>query len=209
MNAAKTLYENKCDLLCIDSDKEIVAKAKEFFPFVVMGDCRNKEVLQSLNIGEFEIVIVTISGDMASSILVSLYLMELNVKRVIARALSDDHAKVLSKIGISEILFPEKDTAVRLANKISFRNVVDYLPLSNDYGIVEINPPQSFKNKSLMELKIANRFNCQIIGIRELDAEGKESALKIPPRADDVIPSNSVLIIIGKNDNIDSIKALG
>ncbi len=214
-NIATMLEENNCEVLGMDSDKDVVQKAKDFISQAIVGDGSDKEVLESLSLKDFDGAIISIGQDMSSSILISLYLREIGIPRIVVRSISEDHGKILKMIGVSDIVFPERDIAIRVANKLALKNAIDYLPISDDYGILEVTPPKSFIGKSLKELEISTRFGCQVIGIKyqgtngELDdLTGKNLNVKIAPTANDVIVKNSIMIVIGKHEDIERIQSL-
>ena len=213
MNLSKTLCENGCEVLGIDILPHIVNQAKEFMTFAMVGDATNRESLEELSLNDYDGVIVSLGQDMAPSILITLYLKELQVSNIIVRAVSEDHAKILSMIGATNIVFPEKDMAARIAIRLAMKNVLDYLPIGDDYGILEILPPSSFLNKNLKDLEIRPRFNCHVLGIKyyseEISSElylGKEEKFVIAPPAEQVIDDKSILIIVGKYEDIERLK---
>ncbi|HON78021.1 MAG TPA: TrkA family potassium uptake protein [Spirochaetota bacterium] len=215
LNLSRALIENGCEVLGIDSSREAVNTAKDFISHAVIGDASNREVLESLSLRDFDGAIVSIGQEMAISILISLYLKEIGVKRIVVRAISEDHGKVLKMIGVSDIIMPERDMAERLANMLSLKNVVDYLPIGEDYGIIEVPSPKSFIGKTLRDLQIPNRFNCQVIGLKIFEEPGsgfhftdKDSTIKIPPSADDIMTPGMIMIIIGKQQDIEKIQAI-
>lgn len=202
-NVAKNLYQNSVEVLGIDSREDLVNLYKDDIGFVISLDATQKDQLESLQLENFETAIISIGQDITASILISLHLRELGMRKIITRAISEDHAKVLEKIGVDEIVYPEKDTAIKVANKILLKNVADYLPLGKEFGIVEIDPPKSFVGKSLAELDIAKRFSCQVIGIR---TSAGEDSTKIAPKATDRIERGSRIIVLGKNNDIQKIQ---
>lgn len=205
---ARTLVQNGAEVLGVDSNNDVVNSAKDYISFVVSGDVTQKEVLDLLQITDYDAAIVAIGQDMTSSILVSLFLKELKCRHIIARAISEDHAKILDKLGVDEVIFPERDIAVKLGNKILLKNALDYLPVTEEYGIVEVIPPNSFIDKTLAELKITSRFSCQVIGIKTLESNGAEDAYhtKMAPSAGDVVRVNSILIVLGKLSEIQKLQ---
>lgn len=214
-NISKALVENGCEVLGIDISNDIVEHAKDYISHAIIADATNKDVLESLSLQEYDAAIVSIGQEMAPSILIALYLIENKVPQIIVRAVSEDHGKILKMIGVTDVIFPEQDMAIRLANKLSQKNAVDYLPIGQDYSIVEVIPPASFIGKSLKDLQIASRFNCQVIGIKPATADDeplnsikKQDAIKIAPTANDVVTENSILIIIGKDEDIQKLQAL-
>ncbi len=207
MNIARSLVENNCEVLGIDIDKNTVDKAKDFLTYAITGNPANKAILDSLGLNEYDAVILSIGQEMVSSILISLYLKETKVKKIIARAISEDHEKILKQLGVDTVIFPEKEMAIRIGKAISMRNAVDYLPLSEEYAIVEVAPPESFIGKSLRELNIGARFRCQILGIKsiadDLVTEDKPQTTVIAPSADEVIQEGNILIVLGKTAAIE------
>jgi trk system potassium uptake protein TrkA len=212
-NIALTLVENNCEVLGMDSSRDAVQHARDFISHAIIGDASNKEVLESLALRDFDGAIISIGQDMGASILISLYIKEIGIPRIIVRAISEDHGKILRMIGVTDVIFPEKDMAVRVANKLALKNAMDYLPITDDYGIIEVTPPKSFVGKSLKELQISTRFGCQIIGLKYPPPEGVSSGIdeknykiKIAPKAHDVISADAIMIVIGKHADIDRLQ---
>ncbi|MFW6366861.1 MAG: potassium channel family protein [Spirochaetota bacterium] len=205
-NIARTLYQNSFDVLCIDSREDVVNMYKDSLGYVISLDATQKDQLDSLQLDNYETAIISIGQDITASILISLHLKELGIPRIITRAISEDHGKVLEKIGVDEIIYPELDTALKIAHKLMMKNVADYLPLGVEFGIVEIAPPPSFVGKSLAELDITKRFACQVIGIRSyegiLSTDEEASHTKIAPQASDRIEHGNKIIVLGKNSDI-------
>jgi len=206
-NLARTLEESGCEVLGVDSSREAVDAAKDYITRAVIADGASRETLQSLMLKDFDGAIVSIGQDMAPSILIALYLKELGIKRLIVRAVSDDHAKILQQIGVTETIFPETAAAVRLGKRLASKNAVDYLPLGSEHSIVEVIPKKSFIGKSLRDLEITRRFHCQVIALKITDSTSapdiaREDNLIIPPGADDIITKDTIMVIIGKDSDI-------
>ncbi|NPV83968.1 MAG: TrkA family potassium uptake protein, partial [Candidatus Aminicenantes bacterium] len=126
---ARTLYEKGHEVLVIDKDKDKVEEAKDFSSQAVWMDSADKESLQALGVQDMDVAVVSLGPEMEPSILTVLYLHELGVNRILAKALSPDHGKILEAIGATEVIYPERDMAVRLAQRLSSRNVLEYVPL--------------------------------------------------------------------------------
>ncbi|GAH25460.1 unnamed protein product, partial [marine sediment metagenome] len=148
-NIAKTLYEKGNEVLAVDEDKEKIDEVKNFVSHAVHMDAADKENLQALGIKDMDVVIVSLGPEMEASILTVLYLNEMGTKRIVAKALTEDHAKILESVGATETIYPEKDMAIKTALKLSCPNVLEYLPLISGFGIQEIAPPEKFIGKSL------------------------------------------------------------
>ncbi|MCR4409694.1 MAG: TrkA family potassium uptake protein [Candidatus Saccharicenans sp.] len=195
---AKTLYEKGHEVLVIDKDKDKVEEAKDFSSQAVWMDSADKESLQALGVQDMDVVVVSLGPEMEPSILTVLYLHELGVNRILAKALSPDHGKILEAIGATEVIYPERDMATRLAQRLSSRNVLEYLPLAENISIQEIVPPEAFIGKKLRDLDLTNRYRVQVIAVRQLVPD----RLIFIPGADFVIKDSDVLVVMGEEENI-------
>ncbi len=189
----RELYSKGFDVIGIDSQADTVQKAKNEISEAVVGDATEKETLQSLGLEAADLAVVTIGTNMLASILATFHLKELGVKRVFAKALSEEHELILRRIGADEILFPEKDLAVTLARRIENPNMLEYLPSMQDYGIFEVANPRKILGKTLRELDLINRYGIQVIAIRD-DILHRISYI---PKAEYVIRPNDVLVLLG------------
>jgi len=203
-NIAKTLYEKGNEVLAVDEDKEKIDEVKNFVSHAVHMDAADKENLQALGIKDMDVVIVSLGPEMEASILTVLYLNEMGTKRIVAKALTDDHAKILESVGATEIIYPEKDMAIKTALKLCCPNVLEYLPLISGFGIQEIAPPEKFIGKNLRELDLRNKYGIQVIAIKELIPE----KTTFVPKADFVLKDSDILVILGEDKQLEKINAL-
>lgn len=201
---AKTLYEKRNEVLAVDKNKEKIEEVKSFVSHAVSMDAADKENLQALGIQDMDVVVVSLGPEMESSILTVLYLHEIGIKRIVAKALTEDHAKVLEAVGATEVIYPEKDMAIKAALKLSNPNILEYLPLISGFGIEEIAPPEKFIGKSLRELDLRNKYGVQVIAIREIIPE-KTTFI---PKADFVIKDSDILIIMGEEKQLAKINSI-
>ncbi len=197
-HVAKTLYEKGHEVLAIDVDKECVEESKSCVSHAVHMDAADKENLQAMGIQEVDVAIVSLGPNMEASILTVLYLHELHTKRIVAKALTEDHAKILEAVGATEVIYPEKDMAIKTALKLSSPNVLEYLPLLSGFSIQEIAPPERFIGKSLSELDLRNKYGVQVIAIRGLVPE----KTTLIPTADFVIKDSDILVIMGEEEQL-------
>ena len=203
-NVAKTLYERKNEVLAVDASKEKIEEVMTFVSHAVNMDAADKENLQALGIKEMDVVVVSLGPEMEASILTVLYLHEIGAKRIVAKALTEDHAKILEAVGATEVIYPEKDMAIRTALKLSCPNILEYLPLTSGVGIQEIAPPEKFIGRSLKELDLRNKYGIQVIAIKELIPE----KTNFVPHADFVIKDSDILIIMGEEKKLQKINSL-
>jgi len=203
-NVAKTLYEKGQDVVAVDISMDKVESMKAKSTRAVHMDSTDKENLEALGVTEMDVVIVSLGPEMEGSILTVLYLHELGVKRIVAKALTEDHAKILDSVGATDVIYPEKDMAIRTALKLSSPNVLEYLSLTPEYGIQEIAAPGKFIGRSLKELDLINKYGIQIIAIKEIIPD----RMVFIPKADFVIKDSDILVIIGEEKKLAKIDSL-
>lgn len=199
---AKTLYEKGHEVTAIDKNKEIVQKIKEFSTQAVVADATDKDTLTALGVQDVDVAVIGLGTSLDASVLVTLYLKEMGVKEIVAKAITEDHGKILRTIGATEIIFPEKDIAIKVSRSVSSPNLLDYLPLAEGYSIVEIAPPSSFIGKSIRNLQLRNRYTVQIIAVKELIPE----RINFIPSPDFIIKDSDSLIIMGRNEDLEKIE---
>jgi trk system potassium uptake protein TrkA len=201
-HVVRSLHESGQKVLAIDSDASAVQRIKDDSTQAVVLDARDKQRLRALGIRDYDVVVVSLGESIEASTLVALHLKDIGVKRVIAKAGSDDHARLLELIGVDEIISPERQAAERLANRLRDANVLDYIPLGRGYSIHELAPPESFLGKSLEELKLRNRFSVQVLAVRD----ARSGDLEVNPAAQFRILPHHILVILGRNEDLDRMK---
>lgn len=198
-SVVKTLSDANSDVLAVDIDEEKVNDISDYATHAVALDATDENALKALGIRNFDVAIVSV-GDIQSSVLITLICKELGIKYVLCKAQNDLHAKVLFKIGADKIIFPERDTAIRVANNLLASNLIDFIEIFKNYGMLEICVPSVWVGKSLLELNIRKNYNVSIIAIKHGDE------INVNPSADDVLRERDVIIVIGSEDNMNKIK---
>ncbi|RJQ82711.1 MAG: TrkA family potassium uptake protein [Desulfobacteraceae bacterium] len=203
-HTAKALYEDGNEVIAIDTEKTKVQAIDPHCSEAIVLDSTDKEALKTLGLETMDGVIVSTGTQISTSILICLFLQEIGVKKILVKALDDDHAKILRRVGATEIIHPERDMALRISRGLSRPNVLDFIPLAEDYDLIQVGPPRDFIGKSLKELNLRAKHNVHIIAIKELVPE---NFILVPP-AGFVIKDSDILIILGKTEDIRKIKAL-
>jgi trk system potassium uptake protein TrkA len=193
---AKELVALGHEVLGIDKDEEIIDEMNELLTHTVVADTIDEEALRSIGIRNFDCVVVAIGDDIQASILTAILLKELGVKKVVAKALSALHGKVLQKIGVDRIIFPERDMGVRVANQLVSPNLLDYIELSEEYTIAELSATRRISGLSLKELDTRARYGCSIVAIN------KREDVIIAPTAEDVVEEGDIMVVIGTNEQV-------
>ena len=184
------------EVLAVDVDEERVQQVADHVTHAVTGDGRNREVLRALGVRNFDCVVVAMGSDVGNSALITLNLKELGVKEVICKAQSHVHSRVLEKIGADRVVFPEYEMGAKLAQGLSSSNVLNFIELSEDYGILELSAPQSWQGKSLRELDVRNRHHVNVIAIR------KNGELNVAPSPDLPLESGDQVVALGRYEDI-------
>jgi trk system potassium uptake protein TrkA len=201
-NVAKSLYENGIEIIAIDKNKEMIQKIKDFSTKAILADGTNKEVVESIGIQEDDVVIISFGEDLAASTLITLHLKEMKVKHIIVKAPNGDHKRVLEKVGATEVIIPEREMADKVAKSLIAPNVLEYIPLSEDYTISEIVPPASFFGKTIGGLHLRSKYHIEVIAVKEVLPD----RIRMVPKADFVIKDSDILVVIGKEEDIQKIK---
>ena len=185
-----TLAERGADVVVIDKEVNAVEAIKDRVFQAVIGDGTSRNVLENLGVANAEAVVVALGPKMEESLLTVHNLKEIGVKRIVAKANSDAHGKILEALGADEIVFAEKETAVRVGHRLGTRNLLDFLPLNDRYSIREIVVPEHFIGKSLRELDLRSRFEVNVIAIKRMEEI-------LFPGGESLLNSNDHLVVLG------------
>lgn len=201
---AKSLFEDGNEVLAMDIDKVKVQAIDPYTSEALVLDATDKEALTALGLESMDAAVLSTGMNISSSILICLYLQEIGVKKILAKALDDDHAKILRRVGATEIIHPERDIAFRVSRHLSHPNILDFLPLADEYDMIQVDPPVEFVGKTLRQLNLRAEYNVHVIAIKELVPE---NMVLVPP-ADFTIKDSDILVMLGKSQDIKRIKVL-
>jgi trk system potassium uptake protein TrkA len=191
------------DVLAIDRDMEKVNEFANIATQAVQANSTDEKVLYSLGIRNFNHVIVSIGEDIQSSILTTLLLKEAGVKKVWVKAQNDYHHKVLEKLGADRIIHPERDMALRVAQLITSEKIIDFIELSHEHSIVEVEVTDKIIGRTLTELDVRARFGCNIVAIKRGDD------IHVSPIADVTLQRSDILVVIGRNEDLNRFEEEG
>lgn len=200
--AARRLYELGCDVLAIDNNQELVQQISNHVTQAVVGDARDKDVLKALGAADFDCGIVAIGNSLGNSVLATMNLKELGVPYVVCKAYDETHRQVLNKLGADKVVIPEQEQANRLARNLSSPNVLDYIELSDAFGIIEVPAPTRWLGKSLKELNVRAHLGVNIIAAKQ------GSAINVSPGADYEIQPGDVMVVLGDTAALNAVQKL-
>lgn len=201
-HVAKELFLAGHEVLAIDVDPHTVEEIRDFSSRAIVLDAREKERVAALGVGDFDVAVISLGERVDVSTLIALHLKELGVRRLITKAGSEDHGKLLRLIGVDQVIFPEREAAERLVRRLSTSNLIDFVPLGDDFSIHEIAPPDSFIGRTLEELKLRNHFGIQVIGARDV----LTGAVHLSPGPDFRVKDSDALVVLGSNENLNRLR---
>ena len=165
-------------------------------------DATDENALRTLGLRNFDVAVVTIGSNIQASVMVTLLVKELGVKYIIAKGNSDLHAKVLYKIGADRVILPEKDMGVRVAHNLVSESILDFIELSPDYSIMEIEAPEEWRGKSIRELKLRSKYGINVMAIKKADS------INLSPLADDTVDAKDILVAIGSAEDLSKLEGM-
>lgn len=196
------LHELGCEVLAVDTNGESVQHISNEVTHAVVADARDKEVLRALGASKFDCAIIAIGGSLADSVLATMNVKELGIAKVVCKAHDETHRQVLLKLGADQVVIPEQEHTARLARSLSSHNVLDYIELSADYGILEVPAPKSWVGKSLKELNVRAKLGLNILAVKQ----GKQ--INVSPSADYPISENDIMVVLGDTQALEKVQKL-
>lgn len=193
---ARTLHELGHEVMIMDFNDEIIQSVSEYVTHAVVVDVMDEAALRELGLSNFDVVIVAIGSDTEASIMATIMAKELGAKKVIAKATSDFQGKVLRKVGADRVIFPEIDMGIRVAHNLVSTNVLEFIELSPDYGIIEITALSTWVGHTLAQINLPSKHKINVIAIKNKDE------INIAPSSDVIIKSNDSLVIVASTTAI-------
>lgn len=212
---ARSLHEKGVEVVAIDKDDVRVEEIEDFVSKAYVMDATNEKALSSVGVEDADGTAVCITSDIEASIMTCMILKDKGVKRIMAKAGSELHAKILRKVGVDRVVFPEQEMAHRLAESIYSPHIFEVIDLSPEYSILERVVPKFMEGKVIRDTKLRTKYGVYIIAIKRkfpiVKENGKTSVdekVFIAPSADEEILKGDVLVLLGKKENIDKFRDL-
>ncbi len=201
---AERLSENGCRITGMDSCKERVESLKDVLYEAVIGDARERDSIAHLPVKTAHATIISMGEDITQSLLATLHAKELGAKQVVVKGVTDEHARILKCLGVDRVIFPEIEIARQLADRMTWPNVIDFLPIDPEYSFLEIAAPDSYAGKMLQEIDLRKRHNIWVVGVKDA-LTGK---LKMFPGGDYQLSADQVLLIVGKQVDVTTLSEM-
>jgi trk system potassium uptake protein TrkA len=205
---AATLAELGQDVIGVDGDAERVRRLADTITQAVELDATDEKALRAVGVQNVDVAVVSIGENIESSLLVVMQLRELGVGTIVAKAVTPLHGRILEKLGVSRVIFPEREMAVRVAHGLVMPNVLDYIELSKEFSIVEVPAPDLFIGKTLKQLELRPKYGLTLIAIKRRPTPAAEIETNISPSADEMIQPGDALSLLGSNERLSHLDVL-
>lgn len=205
---ARTLVELGQDVVGIDSDEDRVRRLADVTSQAAQLDATDLRALKEVGVQDVDVAVISIGENIEASLLVVMQVMELGVEEIIAKAVTELHGRILQKLGVKRVIYPERDMAVRVAHSLVVPHSLDYIELSRDFSIVEIPAPAEFVGKSLKQLELRPRYGLTLIAVKRRPDNSDGEVTNIAPSADEIIEANDVLSLLGANERLAQLSRL-
>ncbi len=196
-SVAETLADCGYEVMVVDKGSDPIQSISPKVTYAVKADVTDTGTLESLDISQFDVAVVAFTQDMNASIMATLYAKECRIPKVVAKAVTALHATILQKVGADEVVFPERDMGVRVAQNLIAGGMVDFLELSDEYRLTEIRVPSRWAGHSLNSLDVRGKYNLNVIAVKD----GEEVSMNIDPQQK--LESHQFLVVMGDNESLD------
>jgi len=204
---AATLASLGHDVIGIDGDEDKVRAVADLVSLSMQLDATDEKAIRAAGINDVDVAVVSIGENIESSLLVVTLLREIGIGQIVAKAVTPLHGRILEKLGVTRVVFPEREMAVRIAHGLVMPNVIDYIELSKDHSIIEIPAPHEFVGRTLRDIGLRARFGLTTIAIKHVSPSGEVLSSNIAPGPEDVIQEGDVLSLLGGNEKLVEIEA--
>lgn len=199
---ARQLCMLGAEVLAMDVQEHLVQQVANDVTHAVVGDARDKEVLKGLGVRNFDCAIIAIGDYLSASVLAAMNLQELGIHYIVCKAHDETHRRVLERLGVNRVVIPEKEHAQRLSRSLYSHNVLDYIELSDAYGIVDMPAPKEWIGKTLKEINVHVKLGVSIIAIKN----GKKTT--IAPGGAFTIQEGDILSVLGDSLSLEKVQKL-
>lgn len=192
-SVAETLYGQGHDVIAVDLNETAVDRIAPHVSRAAVGDGRQVETLDRVGAREADAGVVSTGDDITASILATMALRDLKVTEIYVKVISRDHARVMGRIGVTETIFPERESAQNLAQRLSSRDVLNYVSLGSGFSIQEMVVPDAWEGKTLRDLSLRLRYQLSVVAIHDVLTD----RMIVPPDPDAALKDTDTLIVAG------------
>lgn len=195
---AEALHAAGHDVIALDVDENAVDRVAQFVARAAVGDGRDPKTLERLGAEDADAAVISTGDDITASVLATLTLRDVGVREIYVKVISKEHARVMEKLGVSETVFPERESAIRLGRRIAHRSVLNYVQLGADFSIQEMAVPDPWVGKSLRELQLPRRYRISVIAVHDVLTD----VMSPVPDPDAPLKESDTLLIAGRDEHL-------
>ncbi len=203
---ATTLISLGQDVLGIDSDPDHVQELSDVVPHLLVLNASDPKALREAGVGDVDVAVISIGANVEASLLIVMAVKEMGVKSIVAKSTTEVHGRILERLGVDRVIYPEREAATRMAHSLVVPNVIDYISLSSDFSIIEIPAPAMFVGKSLRAIDLRAKYGLTLIAIKR-HVDGRHTT-SVSPSADEVIQPGDSLALVGSNKALIALERL-
>ena len=187
-----------CRVTGVDRQRERVEALRDELYEAIIGDATSSETISQLQVAQADAIYIGMGEDISLSLLATLHCKQHNAKRIVAKGVTKEHGDILKALGVDRVVFPESEIAEAIADRATWPNVVDFVPIGADYAFVEIAVPDSLAGKSLSDLRLRQRYDVWAVGVKH----AMDGTLDMLPDGQYVLGPDQVLLVVGKEDQV-------
>ncbi len=199
---ARRLSENRCRVTGLDRDKDRVEAEKSRLYEAVIADATDRSSLEQLSLADADAVFISLGGTIIPSLLAALHAKELGARRLIVKGLDQEHGRLLQHLGVERVVFPGIEAAVELADRMTWPNVLDFVPIDPEYSFVEITVPDSWHGKTLADINLRRKYGTWVVGVKD----ALTATLDMFPDGDFQLSDDQLLLVVGKQDELNRLR---
>lgn len=204
---ARTLAEKGCQILCIDESEARLERVRYIATHAVQADAADEKVLREVGVAEADCVVVSLGRDMEASLLIAMALRDIGVKKLVVKAVNPLHGRILKKLGVDRVVFPESDMGRRVAETLVTPSILDYLELGDGHGVAEVSAPEKFWQRSLADLRLRTSYGVTVLAIRRASQEIQPTII-VNPAGTELILEGDILIVIGEDKHLKNLSVI-
>lgn len=203
-SVAETLYGHGHDVIAVDIDETAVDEIAAHCSRAAVGDGRETALLEEVGAKEADVAVVSTGEDMTASILATMALQDLGVETIYVKVVSENHDRIMRKLGAEETVFPERESGFNLASRISEKGVIDYMRMGHDISVQELVVPEDWRGHTLRELGVRTEYDVSVVGIHDT----RSDEMSVPPDPDETLRRTDTLILAGTDEAIEQVAAM-
>jgi len=199
---AKQLEANGCKVMAVDSNPKKIRQIADYVTKAVCADVTDEDAMEELGVHNFDTAVIAIGHNAEATVLATIWVKEHGVKNVISKAFNDTQARILKKVGADQVIFPEREMGIRLANNLTMNNIIDAIELTDEYSIAKIPVLSEWTGKNLMELNLRHKYKINVIAVQ------KGNEIVMVPDAQEKITEDEVFVILGTNQMLQKLATM-